>query len=117
MEWQQELQDRYPLTLKHISYFECNEGWRDLLDNLCFVIEAKIKSSKLEDMYAVQVKEKFGTLRFYMTLSNDFIDGAINMAERQSAHICEICGNQGKTENLKGMLKTLCKDHIKEFRR
>jgi len=116
MEWQKELQERYPLTLRNLSYFECGEGWEDLLDNLCFVIESRIKLTKLQDIYAVQVKEKFGTLRFYVTLSDDFINGAISMAERQSAHICEICGASGRVENLKGALKTLCQDHLKTFR-
>ena len=112
--WQDDLKKKYPLTLSHLSYFECDEGWSRLLNDLCLIIENRLKDQKLEEIYAVQVKEKFGGLRFYMSSYDEFIESAIALAEKQSVHICEVCGNSGKTENLKGWYKTLCAEHLNE---
>ena len=45
---------------------------------------------------AVQVKEKFGTLRFYTDVGDSYISGALAMAESMSAVTCETCGAPGK---------------------
>lgn len=57
---------------------------------------------------AIQVKEKFGTLRFYVKSSNEFIDGVIAMAENLSAITCEKCGKPTKTKVKAGWYKTIC---------
>ena len=47
-------------------YISCNEGWYDILDKL------DIKLSYLDPDYSIaQVKEKFGTLRFYFDTKED----------------------------------------------
>jgi hypothetical protein len=45
---------------------------------------------------ASQVKEKFGTLRFYMTHSTEEMSTIIQEAEKKSAKTCETCGKAGK---------------------
>lgn len=45
---------------------------------------------------AAQVKQKFGTLRFYMTSGTDEMYKLINEAEHKSARTCEECGLPGK---------------------
>lgn len=45
---------------------------------------------------ALQVKEKFGTLRFYMTHQTEEMDAIITEAERKSSVTCEECGKPGK---------------------
>lgn len=62
---------------------------------------------------ASQVKEKFGTLRFYMSSSNDKIEKLIDEAERKSAITCEECGEPGVLRG-GGWLKTLCDKHATE---
>ena len=57
-----------------------------------------------------QVKEKFGTLRFYYSGGDDVIDGMVRMAESMSAVTCEECGNPGKQVG-GGWITTLCKEH------
>jgi hypothetical protein len=57
-----------------------------------------------------QVKEKFGTLRFYYSGGDDYIGGLCSMAESMSEVTCEECGNPGKTVG-GGWLTTLCKEH------
>lgn len=60
-----------------------------------------------------QVKEKFGTLRFYYSGGDSYIDGLVAMAESMSANTCEECGAPGKTVG-GGWLTTLCEKHANE---
>jgi len=55
-----------------------------------------------------QVKEKFGTLRFYC-VGTEAIHRYIQLAERLSAITCEECGKPG-TPNHSGWIRTLCED-------
>lgn len=59
---------------------------------------------------AVQVKEKFGTLRFYYDGGDDYIRGIVSMAESMSAVTCEECGVPGKQRG-GGWIQTLCDAH------
>jgi len=46
--------------------FECGDGWFDLIDVLCSTIQSYLDSNpSKQQVVVVQVKEKFGTLRFY----------------------------------------------------
>jgi len=54
-----------------------------------------------------QVKEKFGTLRFYYTGGDTHIDGLVSMAESMSGVTCEECGNIGKQRG-GGWVHTYC---------
>jgi len=47
-------------------------------------------------LVASQVKEKYGTLRFYANGGSDEDEGVISMAESMSGRTCEICGNPGR---------------------
>ena len=67
----------------------------------------------LDQVVAVQVKEKFGTLRFYYNGGDDYIDGLVSMAESMSAVTCEVCGNPGSSTT-GGWIRTLCEEHKKE---
>lgn len=58
---------------------------------------------------ASQVKEKFGTLRFYMSCETDEMSELIDRAEELSAKICETCGAPGELRN-DGWLRTMCDD-------
>jgi hypothetical protein len=62
---------------------------------------------------ASQVKEKYGTLRFYMSGGTDKIYEFIDEAERKSAQTCEVCGAHGDLR-VGGWLKTLCDEHATE---
>lgn len=73
-------------------------------------VEVKPKFPKIE---AVQVKEKFGTLRFYTNYSDEYIDGAISMAEHMSSITCETCGKPGELQG-KGWLYTACEEHLQK---
>jgi len=57
-----------------------------------------------------QVKEKFGTLRFYYSGGDDYISGLVSMAESMSGVTCETCGKPG-TRTGGGWVKTVCVEH------
>jgi len=47
--------------------FECGDGWYNILDMLCSLLQWDIEKNGYPEIEAVQVKEKYGTLRFYTT--------------------------------------------------
>ena len=65
---------------------------------------------------ATQVKEKFGTLRFYAP-GNDLIFGWIVEAEKESETTCEDCGKKGKLREDLGWYLTLCLKCYKEHKK
>lgn len=69
-------------------------------------------SEPIPQFVAEQVKEKFGTLRFYYSGGNEYTSGVANMAEAMSSSICEVCGKPGKTGG-KGWIRTTCEEHSK----
>jgi hypothetical protein len=82
---------------------EIGDGWYDLIDNLCSVLE-KI----CPEVEATQVKEKWGGVRFYVCNSNNDADFVIRLAEHKSYYICEKCGEAGEIRDDKYWLVTLC---------
>ena len=54
-----------------------------------------------------QVKEKFGTLRFYYSGGDEYISGMVTMAEAMSGTTCEGCGNPGERRG-GGWVHTYC---------
>ena len=95
--------------------FECGDGWFNILDQLMGNIQHHIdwKNKNGEVVHQVtlnQVKEKFGTLRFYYTGGDDYIDGMVTLAESMSGVTCEECGLPG-TQTQGGWIKTACAAH------
>ena len=88
------------------TYGQVGRGWHSLLDEIFKVLP--------EDAVVVQVKEKFGGLRFYVSHSNEEADEKIRWAEAQSYKICEVCGEPGVCESTGNWLSTLCPTHRKE---
>jgi hypothetical protein len=83
--------------------FECGDGWYSIIDNLCQQLV------RLGGCEAVQVKEKFGGLRFYIDEGSAEQFEAIEQAERDSLKTCEVCGSMTDVA-LRGhaWVKTLC---------
>jgi hypothetical protein len=93
-------------TLIALWGFECGDGWTVLIYRLSQAISTHIESIGL-DIVATQVKEKFGTLRFYVDGGDEEVFRLIDAAERESATICELCGAPG-TLVMKGWCSTRC---------
>jgi hypothetical protein len=62
---------------------------------------------------AVQIKEKFGGLRFYTHPYVEEVEQLIINAERKAAITCEKCGMPGQVGGT-GWIKTLCNNCRKE---
>lgn len=82
-------------TLVATFGFECGDGWMDLIFRLSAALSEHAGQAGL-DCVASQVKEKFGTLRFYVDGTDDVAQRLIDAAETESATICEICGAPAK---------------------
>ncbi len=88
--------------------FDCNNGWFDLIWSLCEDLEILVKKENIKNFEVVQVKEKFGGLRFYVDYGTDAIHKRIQLAETISYTVCEGCGKPGSLDRSKLWVKTLC---------
>lgn len=80
--------------------FECRDGWFKLIWDLSEAITDYARPRGIE-VVAHQVKEKFGSLRFYVGIQGvkeecDHIYAMIDAAEAASATACEFCGKAGE---------------------
>lgn len=105
--------DRYPLLYRGKNLpitqnlmafgFEHGDGWFEIIDQLSKKIDIYARNHKLSDEeypMVMQVKEKFGSLRYYMAgmpecIAND-VYAVIDEAEDKSGKTCELCGNPGE---------------------
>ena len=121
------------------EYFGVGPGWFNLIDVLCGGISRRVNMIRQQLKYAlenqnskfakpiieleadlhneiealpviVQIKEKFGGLRFYVDGATDEVDNYIAFAEQLSNRICEECGAPG-THRDNGWIRTLCDKH------
>ena len=96
----------------------CGDGWFRLIDRLCSQIKWQVEWHKkqgkdIKPVVVMQVKEKFGGLRFYYQGGNEYIRGLVDMAESMSETTCEECGDVGHKRG-SGWIKTLCDKHAKD---
>ena len=97
---EQYLKDNYSDIIPENFHFECGDGWFLIL-NAAFREIMKIKSHLRTYPRVAQIKEKFGTMRFYLDPLDggeeycDRIYAVVNMAETLSYRTCESCGRAG----------------------
>jgi len=98
---------------------ECGDGWYKLIDYICFSLQFNVEHNRFPQVEATQIKEKFGTLRFYYAIlpkEDDKyyeshcgqIDGIISFGELLSETICERCGSNQEVSQTKGWISSLC---------
>ena len=83
--------------------FTCDDGWFPLIDELCAKLQAAVDSGRIRQPVAQQVKEKFGTLRFYLSDLTPETRAFIDEAEKRSAVTCEVCGTPGILRRQRGV--------------
>jgi hypothetical protein len=94
--------------------FDHGDGWHIILWRLCVDLEplvAELERETGERFEVVQVKQKLGTLRFYVTHHSDAIDARISEARVESSRACEVCGQAGKQVETGGWVRTVCGMH------
>lgn len=90
--------------------FSHGDGWFDLIWELLEKLEPAVEAN----FQVVQVKEKFGTLRFYYEGSHvGRLYELVREAEEKSGVTCETCGQEGTLRG-GGWLRTLCQTHHEE---
>jgi len=88
---------------------ECPDAWYHLIDNLCEHIQSYIDNNNVAQVVADQVKEKFGTLRFYYHGGDDHVDGMVSHAEHLSGKLCASCGTNLDVGYTLGWITHLCR--------
>lgn len=120
-----QLKTEFPLLYRRLAYFECDDGWFNLIFDMSSKLEKLIKNqpnqildvNKIDtdtydqQMYIVQLKEKFALLRIYDQGFTKKMRQIIHQAEASSAYICEVCGKEGKLGRIGNWMKTLCEEH------
>lgn len=90
---------------------ECGNGWFELIEATCFLIKRHQETATVPPLVAHQIKEKFGTMRFYSGGGDAYTDVIIDLTERLSGSLCELCGDLGKTLEQESWLRTRCPMH------
>ena len=99
--------------LGKLKFPECDPAatWNPIVtEELVAAARADMDAAADKVPQVVQVKEKFGSLRFYATKCNDVQSAAIEFAEQLTLKTCEVCGARGKVME-RGWIKVRCKTH------
>lgn len=138
LELEKQLKEKYPLLFSDLHNkkvnmqqtcmvwgLECNDGWYQILDDLGSKLEPLIEKYRQEEIdengegnseepvfypKALQVKEKFGSLRFYMTGETEEMSELISDAEDKSYKTCENCGKPSVEQTEGSWVYTLCQE-------
>ena len=87
---------------------QCDEGWYPLIKQMIDII-SKLDIRKEVNIF--QIKEKFGTFRFYFNeqdVSNKYIKEVVDDFTIKINETCEWCGMPGTLVNNEERCKTLC---------
>jgi hypothetical protein len=125
LELEKKLTDRWPTwfhtagDLRHTLMplgFQCGDGWFGILWSLCARLDHLMETEGgvgSEQFEVLEVKEKFGGLRFYVNHLSEAIDAAIEAAKLESLGTCELCGRRGQLRTTP-QYRTLCDEHVAE---
>jgi hypothetical protein len=88
-------------------------GWHQIIRDL------ETRLNEIDPHFQLlQVKEKFGALRYYAApakgADTEEFHLAIRVAEAKSALTCEKCGAKAETKSSHGWFVTLCDEHFAE---
>lgn len=105
--------------------FECGDGWEPIIREAAAKLEAEIakigepaREHLMSDggLAANQIKEKFGTLRFYLDGATEAMHKIAEEAEHKSETTCESCGKPGRLRGRRWFY-TACDEHVRKWGR
>ena len=108
------LRDRYPklFSSEHLREIACYPGWLSLLHDLCLRLQTYLDTNPgIPQVVVLQVKEKYGGLRFYIAGGDQFCRVTVDTAEEASLKICEVCGQPGVLVG-KRWVSVRCDEHV-----
>ena len=94
-------------------YLGIGEGWKPLFKEALLKCLLIAKKKRIE-FKVLQVKEKFGGLRFYFRPHNEEFLTIAKAAEALSFKVCEDCGAEGERDDDSLWIRTLCEGCKKE---
>lgn len=90
--------------------FLCGPGWYPLIERLSADLAEIVREDGLKRFRVVQVKEKFGGLRFYVKGGNERALDRIAEAVQEAERTCEGCGAPSSIRSIDGWLTKVCDD-------
>ena len=102
----------YDLELAKLSV---GPGWHPLLAAFWKYLDQRNEGSP-DPIVVVQVKEKYGGLRIYLSHGDNYEVGMTSGIRLASTTICEDCGEPGELRNDIVWIRTLCSAHYLEAR-
>jgi hypothetical protein len=115
------IREQYPAIYGKTCSISVNSGWYPLVEK-GFSITQKYRNMGIE-LEVIQVKEKFGGLRFYTSAVYNETEGNPNLMEKfygeireleaEAAKTCEVCGVNGpdcgvENRDINGWFTTIC---------
>ncbi len=111
-------QKNLPMTQTCMCWgLECGDGWYDILDRLCEKIQNYVDATGCSQVEASQVKEKFGTLRFYTHGGDETTEKFVDEVVEETYNICELCGSKEDIQPTTGWIQYLCSGCRKKHKR
>jgi hypothetical protein len=104
-----------PLETRMADGFAHGDGWFDIVWRLCEDLEplaAEAEKATGRPFEVLQVKEKLGVLRFYVSHSHRTyaILQRIEIGESESQRTCEVCGKPRRLRE-GDCIRTVCDEH------
>lgn len=90
--------------------WHCPAGWLPIFERAARQVEQGIAAADIRRWRTSQIKEKFGTLRWYGSGDEAFYVVA-SFAEETSADLCQVCGQPGRLRTDRSWILTLCDEH------
>lgn len=91
----------------HSPGYYVGPGWLHIVEDLDTIL-----AREDPDYLILQIKEKFGGLRYYVEHKNiKYANDIISVAETLSFSTCEICGDSGKVRTHRGRMQVRCDEH------
>lgn len=97
-----------PRSAFALFHFEVQDGWFEILKEALVKIESLAKDCE-EPPCLHQVKEKFGSIRIYLSCETEEMSKIIEETEIKSEKTCEFCGQPGRIIAPRFWLKCLCR--------
>lgn len=116
----------YPDLFDSFNYsITCGDGWFKLLNIVCYKIDwhnkhqisamtyfpEKFINNPYQAVKILQIQEKLGGLKIYVSGGDYYILGVIDLAEEMGRFFCEVCGDNGYINYKNDKVSILCSIH------